>query len=673
MDLPRETTTTFKKNHSRDSSFELDELDFVKNQELEPAAASSPQAPTLDQSHRSYSHHQTTTNKSQMPPSSSTQASTASISHTAKRPHSSLQHQASVVPDSGNNRIPPTPSEEIKCHNCSTTTTPLWRRDEVGNPSCNACGLYFKLHGKLRPVSLKKSGFKRRRRNGTVKQENSDGTQEAALILNGMSGSGWESKQEESREGKRKKEDQDQSSSNSDRMHLASVDMDRTESSRSTLTASSSLGHFQSQQTSRSSSRSQSHQSGSRSPEIEIDQRKMPSSNHDHQRHSFDDLSTSSSLNERMGRETLSMLPTSRSSSTTTIPTQSSEKSILRRSLTSMGPPPSSNQINVVTARTGFGQPAMKRSFSHSLSTDSSVVDSRGGKMIKQSDEDYSSMGELQTSSLKFDERPRQDQSLQLSSSKSVSLDQHRSNSSSSVYSHGIKSSIPESMPSLSPSSMTLFSALRTSHQNLLIQRSQLNEEINRIEQVLKSVVVGDWDQVRRSSGGEVQTALDEEEKAGIVESSANQEKSDPFQDSKLSQDRNSLPSIPTDPAATFPSSPLQTSQSVSGIKQHCENLLSSFPTASPTSTSSNLIDNNTSTINPQPPNQQTEPQSDLLSGSKSKFKERERDNLQLDQAQGSQRRTEEEEAEDRWSWERAYGDAKLETPGDWVGFAKPV
>ncbi len=33
------------------------------------------------------------------------------------------------------------------CANCSTTTTTLWRRNNQGEPVCNACGLYFKLHG----------------------------------------------------------------------------------------------------------------------------------------------------------------------------------------------------------------------------------------------------------------------------------------------------------------------------------------------------------------------------------------------------------------------------------------------------------------------------------------------------------------------------------------------
>lgn len=34
----------------------------------------------------------------------------------------------------------------VTCANCKTGTTTLWRRNNQGEPVCNACGLYFKLH-----------------------------------------------------------------------------------------------------------------------------------------------------------------------------------------------------------------------------------------------------------------------------------------------------------------------------------------------------------------------------------------------------------------------------------------------------------------------------------------------------------------------------------------------
>lgn len=50
------------------------------------------------------------------------------------------------------------------CQNCQTSTTPLWRRDEIGSVLCNACGLFLKLHGRPRPISLKTDVIKSRNR-----------------------------------------------------------------------------------------------------------------------------------------------------------------------------------------------------------------------------------------------------------------------------------------------------------------------------------------------------------------------------------------------------------------------------------------------------------------------------------------------------------------------------
>jgi hypothetical protein len=44
----------------------------------------------------------------------------------------------------------------LKCSNCNTVNTSLWRRNAQGEPVCNACGLYYKLHNVNRPITMKK-------------------------------------------------------------------------------------------------------------------------------------------------------------------------------------------------------------------------------------------------------------------------------------------------------------------------------------------------------------------------------------------------------------------------------------------------------------------------------------------------------------------------------------
>ncbi|KAK7037381.1 hypothetical protein VNI00_011131 [Paramarasmius palmivorus] len=49
-----------------------------------------------------------------------------------------------------------------QCTNCQTTNTPTWRRDPDGRPLCNTCGLFYKLHGAARPLSLKTDVIRKR-------------------------------------------------------------------------------------------------------------------------------------------------------------------------------------------------------------------------------------------------------------------------------------------------------------------------------------------------------------------------------------------------------------------------------------------------------------------------------------------------------------------------------
>jgi hypothetical protein len=91
------------------------------------------------------------------------QEATGNDTAVTKKSHSRQQssvtlpvHTITTITD---NSGPPT-----VCVNCKTTNTPLWRRDELGQPLCNACQLFRKLHGSDRPVSLHNSVVKKRNR-----------------------------------------------------------------------------------------------------------------------------------------------------------------------------------------------------------------------------------------------------------------------------------------------------------------------------------------------------------------------------------------------------------------------------------------------------------------------------------------------------------------------------
>ena len=90
--------------------------------------------------------------------------STDGISPSQSYAPSSLATSVSTSSSLPSNNTDPSPS--TVCFNCQTTTTPLWRRDPEGNALCNACGLFQRLHGVMRPLSLKTDVIKKRNRSG---------------------------------------------------------------------------------------------------------------------------------------------------------------------------------------------------------------------------------------------------------------------------------------------------------------------------------------------------------------------------------------------------------------------------------------------------------------------------------------------------------------------------
>ncbi|KAJ2744541.1 GATA type transcriptional activator of nitrogen-regulated proteins [Coemansia sp. BCRC 34301] len=89
-----------------------------------------------------------------------------------------------------------TPKQQIsqgltpRCFNCSAEHTPLWRRDPQDNIICNACGLYFKLHAKPRPVAMKRAAIRRRNRTTSTASHAGPSTPQSAPAFSEPTGAG---------------------------------------------------------------------------------------------------------------------------------------------------------------------------------------------------------------------------------------------------------------------------------------------------------------------------------------------------------------------------------------------------------------------------------------------------------------------------------------------------
>ncbi|KAF9445215.1 hypothetical protein P691DRAFT_710680 [Macrolepiota fuliginosa MF-IS2] len=55
-----------------------------------------------------------------------------------------------------------------KCSHCHTHRTSVWRRSKTGAQLCNACGVYARLRGKDRPLSLKRKKIKPRTKHAST-------------------------------------------------------------------------------------------------------------------------------------------------------------------------------------------------------------------------------------------------------------------------------------------------------------------------------------------------------------------------------------------------------------------------------------------------------------------------------------------------------------------------
>ncbi|KAF7210453.1 erythroid transcription factor isoform X1 [Nothobranchius furzeri] len=83
--------------------------------------------------------------------------------------HQQEDHDAPLLKPKRRSTV--TRRSRTRCSNCETENTSLWRRSAAGEPVCNACGLYYKLHQVRRPLILKREEIQTRNRKVTSKRK----------------------------------------------------------------------------------------------------------------------------------------------------------------------------------------------------------------------------------------------------------------------------------------------------------------------------------------------------------------------------------------------------------------------------------------------------------------------------------------------------------------------
>ncbi|KAG8701381.1 hypothetical protein FRC08_004105 [Ceratobasidium sp. 394] len=93
-------------------------------------------------------------------PASSTSSQILQSRHAAHLARNNADVEMEDANEVPRRRSPHTGHE--RCINCDTDKTSLWRKDEDGRTICNACQIYFRVHGRKRPPSMRSSTVKKR-------------------------------------------------------------------------------------------------------------------------------------------------------------------------------------------------------------------------------------------------------------------------------------------------------------------------------------------------------------------------------------------------------------------------------------------------------------------------------------------------------------------------------